>query len=135
MQSVGTLILFYCTFSSVGLYEAFASRPVPSIVMRASVVLLLASPVVNGFMFGLKNKVSGQGISTIHCLLGYFIYLDTLTVLKEGVGSYHTVQGCCGASHLTSVAGWADLDQARALVSSQYTYSVLSYLTKLLSQG
>ena len=57
-QSVGTLVAFYCTFASVGLYEAFASKAVPPVVMRACVVLLLASPVVNGFIFGLKNKVS-----------------------------------------------------------------------------
>ena len=56
-QSVGTLVAFYCTFTSVGLYEAFASTAAPPLVMRACVVLLLTSPVVNGFIFGVKNKV------------------------------------------------------------------------------
>ena len=64
-QSVGTLVAFYCTFASVGLYEAFACRAVPPLVMRACVVLLLASPVVNGFIFGLKNKVRKEKMLSI----------------------------------------------------------------------
>ena len=86
LQSVGTLVLFYCTFASVGLYEAFASRPVPSIVMRASIVLLLASPVVNGFMFGLKNKVSRGNVNS------------------SGIGSF--VEGCCRGIAFPT---WAEL--------------------------
>ncbi len=56
-QLVGTLILFYYSFVAVGLYEAYSAKTVHPLVMETCVLLLFVSPVVNGFIFGLKNKV------------------------------------------------------------------------------
>ena len=56
-QLVGTLIVFYYTISAFGLYEAFTGSEVHPAVAKACVVLLMISPVSNGFIFGLKNKV------------------------------------------------------------------------------
>ena len=54
---VGTPLLFYYTLSAAALYESITSTQIHPAAMKASVALLLASPVSNGFIFGLKNKV------------------------------------------------------------------------------
>jgi hypothetical protein len=69
-QMVGTLILFFYSFAAVGLYEGFSARTVHPLVMEVCVVLLLTSPVVSGFIFGLKNKVMSL-IFVLWCAIRY----------------------------------------------------------------
>ena len=50
-------MLFYLPYSMVSLFEAYSKLEVNPVLMRACYILVMVSPVWNGFMFGLKNKV------------------------------------------------------------------------------
>jgi hypothetical protein len=55
-QMIGTIILFYCPFYGHELYQGFTGRIAPSSVSWLCLLLLMCSPVSNGFVYGIKSK-------------------------------------------------------------------------------
>lgn len=55
-QMIGTIIIFYCPFYGHQIYQGFTGREGPPSLSWLCLILLMCSPVSNGFVYGIKSK-------------------------------------------------------------------------------
>ena len=66
---VGSLLAMYGPLACVAIYESSSGEEVNSTLFSACLVALMCSPAINGFVFGLKNRVYN---------INYNIFIDAV---------------------------------------------------------